>query len=181
MAGNFFSGTLLHSTRTNRTPLEEKRFKNGVNAVFAVPGAALLWPYSLQRRTAMSKRILVADDSDLIRRVVHSYLAERDFDVCGEAVDGEDAIEKARELKPDLILLDLAMPRTNGIEAASVLKNMMPNVQIILFTLYSEAVGKTFPREELAVDAVIDKAHGMDRLEECIQRLLRANTPVFAA
>jgi hypothetical protein len=63
--------------------------------------------------------------SGAIRRVVHSYLAERDFDVCGEAVDGEDAIEKARELKPDLILLDLAMPRTNGIEAASVLDSLV--------------------------------------------------------
>jgi CheY-like chemotaxis protein len=60
----------------------------------------------------MSKRILVADDSDTVRRAVHSYLAGRDFEVCGEAVDGEDAVEKARKLKPDLILLDVAMPRT---------------------------------------------------------------------
>jgi DNA-binding NarL/FixJ family response regulator len=121
----------------------------------------------------MSKRILVADDSDAIRRVVHSYLAKRDFDVCGEAADGEEAIKKARELKPDLVLLDLAMPRTNGIKAASVLKGTMPDVRIILLTMYSEAVGRTFPREELAVDAVIAKAEGMERLEECVQRLLR--------
>jgi DNA-binding NarL/FixJ family response regulator len=121
----------------------------------------------------MSKRILVADDSDAIRRVVHTYLAKRDFDVCGEAADGEDAIKKALELKPDLILLDLAMPRTNGIKAASALKGTMPNVRIILFTMYSEAVGRTFPREQLAVDAVIAKAEGMERLEQCVQRLLR--------
>ena len=57
----------------------------------------------------MSKRILVADDSDTVRRAVRSYLAELDFEVCGEAVDGEDAVEKARKLKPDLILLDVAM------------------------------------------------------------------------
>jgi len=130
---------------------------------------------------AMSKRILIADDSDAIRRGVHNYLAARDFDVCGEAVDGEDAIEKARELKPDLILLDLAMPRTNGIEAASVLKGTMPNVRIVLFTMYSEAVGNAFPREQLAVDAVIAKADGMKRLEECVDRLLRTNPPAFAA
>jgi DNA-binding NarL/FixJ family response regulator len=121
----------------------------------------------------MSKRILLVDDSDAIRRVVHTYLAKRDFDVCGEAADGEDAIRQARELKPDLILLDLAMPRTNGIKAASVLKGTMPNVRIILFTVYSEAVSRTFPREELDVDAVIAKAEGMERLEECVQRLLR--------
>jgi DNA-binding NarL/FixJ family response regulator len=122
----------------------------------------------------MSKRILVADDSDTVRRVVHSYLTQRDFDVCGEAVDGEDAIEKARELKPDLILMDVAMPRTNGIEAASVLKDMMPNVRIVLLTMYSEAVGRAFPLKGLAVDAVIAKADGMSRLAECVQSLLRS-------
>jgi CheY-like chemotaxis protein len=122
----------------------------------------------------MSKRILVADDSDAVRKVVHTYLAERDFDVCGEATDGEDAIERARTLKPDLILLDVAMPRTNGIEVASVLKDMMPNVRIVLFTMYSEAVDRTFPRKALAVDAVVAKADGMRRLEDCVQSLLRS-------
>src|SRR5580700_10346941 len=85
----------------------------------------------------MSKRILVADDSDAVRRVIRAYLTQEDFEVCGEAVDGEDAVEKARKLKPDLILLDVAMPRTNGIETAAVLKGMMPNVRIVLFTMYS--------------------------------------------
>jgi DNA-binding NarL/FixJ family response regulator len=122
----------------------------------------------------MSKRILVADDSYAVRKVVHTYLAERDFDVCGEAADGQDAIEKARELNPDLILLDVAMPRTNGIEVASVLKDMMPNVRIVLFTMYSEAVARTFPHKELAVDAIVAKADGMGRLEECVQNLLRS-------
>jgi CheY-like chemotaxis protein len=122
----------------------------------------------------ISKRILVADDSDAIRRLVHTYLSERDFDVCGEATDGQDAIEKARELNPDLILLDVAMPRTNGIEVASVLKQMMPNVRIVLFTMYSEAVDRTFPRKDLPVDAVVAKADGMNRLEECVQSLLRS-------
>jgi DNA-binding NarL/FixJ family response regulator len=122
----------------------------------------------------MSKRILVADDSDAVRKVVHTYLAERDFDVCGEAASGQDTIEKARELNPDLILLDVAMPRTNGIEAASVLKAMIPNVRIVLFTMYSEAVARTFPGKRLAVDAIVAKADGMGRLEECVQSLLRS-------
>ena len=122
--------------------------------------------------SVMSKRILVADDSDTVRRVVHSYLTQQDFDVCGEAVDGEDAVEEARKLKPDLILLDVAMPRTNGIETASVLKDMMPNVKIVLFTIYSDAVARAFPREVLPVDAVIAKADGVTRLAECVQSLL---------
>jgi DNA-binding NarL/FixJ family response regulator len=121
----------------------------------------------------MSKRILVADDSDTVRRSVYSYLTQRDFVVCGEAIDGEDVIEKAWELKPDLILLDVAMPRTNGIVVASVLKDMMPNVRIVLFTMYSEAVTRAFPHKGLAVDAVIAKSDGMSRLAECVQSLLR--------
>jgi two-component system NarL family response regulator len=119
-----------------------------------------------------AKRILIADDSDVVRRAVSSCLARGKFEVCGEAVDGEDAIEKARALKPDLILLDVAMPRTNGIVAASVLKHMMPSVLIVLFTMYSEAVARTFSRQELAFDAVIAKADGMTRLTQCVQSLL---------
>jgi two-component system, NarL family, response regulator LiaR len=122
----------------------------------------------------MSKRILLADDSGAIRKVVHAYLAERDFDICGEAADGEEAIEKARQLKPDLLLLDVVMPRTNGIEVASTLKEMMPNLRIVLFTMYTEAVDRAFPRESLAADAVVAKVDGMGKLEECVQNLLRS-------
>ena len=122
----------------------------------------------------MSKRILVADDSDTVRRILRSYLAQHDLDVCGEAADGEDAIEKARKLKPDLILLDAAMPRTNGIVVACVLKEMMPNVPIVLFTMYSDAVARAFPDKGLAVDAVVAKADGMSRLADCVQNLLRS-------
>jgi DNA-binding NarL/FixJ family response regulator len=120
----------------------------------------------------VSKRILVADDSATVRRVLRTYLAQLDLDVCGEAADGEDTIEKARKLKPDLILLDVAMPRTNGIVVASVLKELMPNVRIVLFTMYSDAVARAFPDKGLAVDVVVAKAEGMSRLADCVQNLL---------
>ena len=119
----------------------------------------------------MSQGILIADDSRNVRQAVHNYLAERNFHVCGEAVDGQDAIEKARELDPELVLMDLAMPRTNGIAAASVLKDMMPGVRIVLFTMYSEAVNKAFASLD-NVDAMVDKADGMGKLAECVQHLL---------
>ena len=120
----------------------------------------------------MSKRILVADDSDTVRKVICTCLKERNFQVCGDAVDGKDVIEKARMLKPDLVLLDLAMPRTNGIVVASVLKEMMPHVRIVMFTMYCEAVRRTFSPKGIAVDAVISKADGMLGLINCIQNLL---------
>ena len=123
------------------------------------------------REAKMSQGILIADDSRNVRRAIHNYLTERNFDVCGEAVDGQDAIEKARELEPELVLLDLAMPKTNGIAAASVLKVMMPSVRIVLFTMYSEAVSKSFASLN-DVDAMVDKAEGMGKLADCVQSLL---------
>ena len=75
---------------------------------------------------------------------------------------------------PDLILLDVAMPHTNGIVAASVLKEMLPNVRIVLFTMYTEAIARAFPRGEFAADAVVSKGDGMEKLEECVQSLLRS-------
>ena len=78
----------------------------------------------------MPKCILIADDSKTIRTLIRAFIENRaGFEVCGEAVDGADAIEKAKELKPDLIILDLAMPRMNGAAAASVLKRRMPKFQ----------------------------------------------------
>jgi len=74
----------------------------------------------------MLQGILLADDSAAVRRAVRAYLTARNLPVCGEAEDGVEAIERAKELKPYVILLDLAMPRLNGLEAALVLKKHMP-------------------------------------------------------
>ena len=68
----------------------------------------------------MAKCILIADDNDIVRTIIRLFLETKGFAICGEAVDGVDAIEKAKQLKPDLIVLDLAMPRMNGVGAASV-------------------------------------------------------------
>ncbi len=83
----------------------------------------------------MPKRILIADDDEDMRRVIRWLIASRTtYEVCGEAVNGVDAIEKARTLNPDLILLDYSMPAMNGIETGAVLKAMLPEVPVILFT-----------------------------------------------
>lgn len=119
----------------------------------------------------MSQGILIADDSRNVRQAIHNYLADRNFHVCGEAVDGQDVIEKARELQPDLVLMDLAMPGPNGLAAASAVKHMIPTVRIVLFTMYSDAVSKAFASLK-DVDAMVDKTEGMDKLAECVQGLL---------
>src|SRR5256885_5726629 len=86
--------------------------------------------------TSMCKGILIADDSAPARQVVRVVLERAGYAVCAEAVDGLDAVDKASELKPALIVLDLRLPRLNGIEAAYVLRGRLPNTPIILFTMF---------------------------------------------
>jgi CheY-like chemotaxis protein len=91
--------------------------------------------------------------------------------MCGEAGDGVDAIKKARELKPDLVIMDLAMPLMNGAEAAMVLRNTMPKVPVVLFTLYAEQMrGAISPG--FGVTIILSKADGLAPLLECLERLL---------
>lgn len=124
----------------------------------------------------MSKSILVVDDNNVIRKLTRLLLeTQTDLEVCGEAVDGVDAINKTKELKPDLILLDLSMPRMNGIEAASVIRAMMPQVLIVLFTLYRETLGNAVV-SAVGIDAVVSKPDGWQKLIECV-RGLRLSIP----
>ena len=121
--------------------------------------------------TFMHKRVLIADDSSSVRDFLRTFLRDReDIEICGEAVDGLETLEKAQRLKPDLVLLDLVMPEINGAEVASILKNKMPNIRIILFTMYSERVGK-FLSSAIGVDVVLSKPDGMTNIVESINSL----------
>jgi YesN/AraC family two-component response regulator len=89
----------------------------------------------------MAKTILIVDDNLYIRRgVCELFKRESDFEVCGEAENGKEAIAKALELRPDLIVLDLSMPLMNGIDVARSLRDTMPSVQIIMFTLFVDTL-----------------------------------------
>jgi YesN/AraC family two-component response regulator len=84
------------------------------------------------------KSILIADDNRFIRRCISQLLEnEDDLEVCGEAENGRDAVEMAQRLHPDAILLDLAMPIMNGLDAARLLSRLMPQTTLILFSGYS--------------------------------------------
>jgi DNA-binding NarL/FixJ family response regulator len=117
------------------------------------------------------KRVFIVDDHPSIRFLLGSLVETEDFTVCGEAVDGREAIEKAQKARPDLILLDFSMPRMNGGEAAVVLKRLMPHVPIILFTLHEDSVNQALAAA-MRVDRVIAKADGMTKLLECMRNLL---------
>jgi DNA-binding NarL/FixJ family response regulator len=125
----------------------------------------------------VAKQILIADDSDTVRRILKMFLETRDdLMVCGEAANGFEAVEKAKLLRPDLVLLDLAMPEMNGAEAASVLKKSMPHVPIIVFTMFSENIGRSLT-SAVGVDLVLSKPDGMKALVEAIESLLRRDQP----
>lgn len=88
----------------------------------------------------MSHSILIVDDSLFVREALcNLFEREADFDVCGEARDGKEAIEKAQKLHPDLILLDLSMPVMNGLDATRVLKRVMPEVPVIMYSAHSDS------------------------------------------
>ena len=120
----------------------------------------------------MAKRVLIADDSQLVREVIKNVFAGRiDVVVCGEAANGLEAVEKAKTIKPDLVLLDLVMPEMNGAEAASVLKMTMPDVRIILFTMFSDNVG-SYLTSAIGIDAVLSKPEGMTALVKAVDAAL---------
>jgi DNA-binding NarL/FixJ family response regulator len=130
-------------------------------------------------RRPVPSSILIVDDHEAIRRQLRSlFNAHREFTICGEAVHGVDAIEKARQLSPDLIILDLAMPEMNGLEAASALKYILPAVPIFLLTVH-------YSRElELAaigsgVSAVFSKHDDLDALVRRARQELKLQAPAM--
>jgi DNA-binding NarL/FixJ family response regulator len=125
-----------------------------------------------KRQKVHPTRVLIVDDIAEIRKLLREFLEEEpEFIVCGEAVDGSDAIEQARELRPDLIILDASMPVLNGIQAAPLLKKLLPSALIILFTAHEFMMGGLHATE-MGVDAVVSKDRGMAALGESINTLL---------
>jgi DNA-binding NarL/FixJ family response regulator len=127
-------------------------------------------------------RILIADDHSLVRKVLKTTLENHsDWQVCGQATNGLEAVQKAAELHPDLIILDFAMPVMDGLGAARRILSASPSVPILIFTNYY------FPSLLLEADSVgvrqvIDKGLAGNELFFAVESLLtgkeqRATTP----
>jgi DNA-binding NarL/FixJ family response regulator len=123
-------------------------------------------------QSSMPKFILIVDDSPVFRCTVRrSVETVADWKVCGEASDGIEAVEKAALLSPDLIVMDLSMPRMNGIEAARQMKRKAPGIPIILYTLHKAVLRKS-DTDAAGISAIVDKGYGSDSLIAEIRTLL---------
>jgi DNA-binding NarL/FixJ family response regulator len=120
-----------------------------------------------------TKRILIADDHESVLRGVRAMLeAHPGWEVCGEAVNGYEAITKAIELRPDLIILDVAMPKVDGLQAANEISKLLPGVQIVLHTMYGARV--VLEAHKHGIFRVVEKAKS-GALVSAVEELLNAN------
>jgi two-component system, chemotaxis family, chemotaxis protein CheY len=107
---------------------------------------------------AIAKSVLIVDDNAFIRQALcELFKQETDFEVCGEAENGKEGIEKALELRPDLIVLDLSMPVMNGLDAARVLKRLMPTVPLILYSAFGDKLAEKQARL-IGISEVVSKS-----------------------
>ena len=104
-------------------------------------------------------RILLADDNDRVRPMLSNVISEADpsWKVCSEVPNGQLAVEKAAELKPDLVVLDFSMPVLDGISAGRKIRSILPNVPVLLYTFVSSARIER-DAKEAGINAVIEKA-----------------------
>ena len=88
-----------------------------------------------------SRRILLVDDHAVLRHGIRALLEEHIYwKVCGEASDGREAVQMAMEFRPDLVLMDIAMPIMNGIEATAEIKRLLPATKIVILSMYASVV-----------------------------------------
>jgi two-component system chemotaxis response regulator CheY len=119
----------------------------------------------------MANRILIVDDAAFMRMMIRDILSKNGYEVCGEANDGVQAIEKFKEVKPDLITMDITMPEMDGINALKEIKQLDPNAKVIMCS----AMGQ----QAMVIDAIqagakdfIVKPFQADRVIEAIKKTL---------
>lgn len=123
-------------------------------------------------------RILVADDQEAVRkRVIATLLSRRGFEVCAVASNGLEAVERARETKPDLVVLDITMPEMNGLDAARRIRTFLPDTQILILSVHK---GKQLMEEarKIGVKGYVTKGEAVQKLVQAVDAVLQ-NEPFF--
>ena len=122
----------------------------------------------------MTIRILIVDDHEVVREGLISYLVKSrpDWEICGEAADGEQAIRLTRELKPDIVILDITMPRMSGLEASSRIRRSGLTIPVLIFT--------THDSERLATEVRYAGAQGYVLKSQAVRHLVQAIDTILA-
>jgi DNA-binding NarL/FixJ family response regulator len=120
-------------------------------------------------------RIVLADDHDIIRRGIRSLLdLTSAWDVCAEASNGREAVEKAVEFKADLVIMDVSMPVMNGIDAARQIRAVSPSTKVVIFTMHDSPQITTAARDAGAV-ACLTKTTLGDQLQRVVAEVLTSD------
>ena len=125
-----------------------------------------------QKREGMS--VLVVDDSPVIREKLLGAFLSAGFETCLEARNGKEAIDLARQFKPDVIMLDLSMPVMSGLEAAPVLRQVLPGTPIIMFTLFAGGLSNT-DVSKAGISLVLEKSTPLATLTDKAYELVRTH------
>lgn len=121
-------------------------------------------------------RILVADDHEVMRLGIRNLLeAVPNWTICGEAVNGQEAVEKTLQYQPDVVIMDITMPVMNGLEASRTISRSRPDIPVILFSLHlSDEMIKGFDTQ--AIRGAVNKGNAARDLVEAVNRVLDGDT-----
>jgi DNA-binding NarL/FixJ family response regulator len=117
-------------------------------------------------------RVLVADDQEAVRKRICSILRSRsNVEVCAEASTGREAVDKAKEFSPDLILLDITMPVLNGLDAARLIRAAAPNTAILIVSVHRSKQLMEMAKR-IGIQGYVTKGDGVQRLIEAVDAVL---------
>jgi DNA-binding NarL/FixJ family response regulator len=126
-------------------------------------------------------RLLIADDNATARRLLRALVETREgWQVCGEADNGIEAVARAADLKPDIIILDLAMPIMDGLHAAQIISAASPTVPILMYTMHSFK-GLDLEAKKVGIRKVISKTASGDALLSAVEEELKSTAPQTVA
>ncbi len=117
----------------------------------------------------MRPRILLVDDHEIVRKGIRQLLEGPTREVCGEAANGEEAVKKVSELKPDLVVMDHLMPGMSGMETLQRIREIAPSTKIVILTMDDAIVGEA---KTIGADACVHKADVVSDLHRTITRVL---------
>ena len=121
-------------------------------------------------------RLLLVDHQETLRKQARSLLLDEGIDVCGEAENGRQAIDEAKGLKPDVVVLDYSLPDLTGLQVAYEIRQSLPNVKVVFFTANNEAVISAAARV-MGADAFVSKS-SFGELVLAVRRLIEDRGPV---